>query len=610
MNKNLDKIAKELFGKIRSQFSDIILGNESAEIIDVPHEARFFEFNFKKNGLSLGSVTINLLDGNTDDNEEDNIDSLVIMYSNDIIKDQPTGIKRHWFNFLKELREFAKQRLLNFEARDILKSLDKKDYDFLSKKRGDKHMAESKLWGTNKTSYQNMGESRIIVKHYKPINGEIPTGRSHSIESIYIENTQGERFKYPYKHLSGARAMARHVANGGNPYDSIGEHVIGLSEELSKLRMFKGYVSRNPMVSEAMDSVQTKVMERINDIKKQIHQLQGQQYYSTFSESFSKNEYQEIPEEIMNDWVEKLTIRSFNEELKSVFPYIYNIMNETQIKELTADDLIEYNEEDDQEEINESTGIVESELVEYESYIDSLLEDTDLLSNPETQKQAIEQLNQLLSQPLEVGADGTNAIESISSIISDQQLFDVFKELSDISPESDVREIIKDYIKIYDEDHGTNIFSQLSSEGSTEPSVEPVAEPSAAPSAEGQQPVADSVIHPIYNTINKAVTAGMTLEDTFTIGKKSVRLKDAIEMAGFKVEDFFKDNSNKDQEEIVEFVTSLYDRHTGTFPVGETGALLKVEKQFGKPATKVAAEAIKSLRHQFESTRIKKLAGL
>ena len=29
--------------------------------------------------------------------------------------------------------------------------------------------------------------------------------------------------------------MARHVAEGGNPYDDFGKHVVGLSEELAKL---------------------------------------------------------------------------------------------------------------------------------------------------------------------------------------------------------------------------------------------------------------------------------------------------------------------------------------------------------------------------------------
>ena len=33
--------------------------------------------------------------------------------------------------------------------------------------------------------------------------------------------------------------MARHVAEGGKPFDEFGTHIVGLSEELVKLKRFK-----------------------------------------------------------------------------------------------------------------------------------------------------------------------------------------------------------------------------------------------------------------------------------------------------------------------------------------------------------------------------------
>ena len=63
--------------------------------------------------------------------------------------------------------------------------------------------------------------------------------------------------------MNGARALATHIIGGGTPYDDVGQYMIGLSEELNKLRMFKGYVTRSPMVSEAMGAVTDKVFERI-----------------------------------------------------------------------------------------------------------------------------------------------------------------------------------------------------------------------------------------------------------------------------------------------------------------------------------------------------------
>ena len=40
--KNLETIADELFHKIRGRFPKITVGNEAAEVVNKPKEARFF----------------------------------------------------------------------------------------------------------------------------------------------------------------------------------------------------------------------------------------------------------------------------------------------------------------------------------------------------------------------------------------------------------------------------------------------------------------------------------------------------------------------------------------------------------------------------------------
>jgi len=602
MNKNLNKIAKELFNTLRSEFSTIKLGNEDAEVIDEPEEARYFEFEFQNEGKSLGSITISI----------DDDDGLVVMFSNDIVHDALDGAKQKWFNFLRRMREFAKRRLMNFEARDILKSLDEKDYGFLSKNRKEKQMNESKLWGTNKTSYQNIGEARLVVKHSRPINGEIPQGRAHGIDSIFVENSAGERFKYPFKHLNGARAMARHVSNNGNPYDNIGTYITGLSEELSKLRMFKTYVGKNEVVSEAMNSVQTKVTERIDELKKHIGQLHGQAFYQQFSESYVENEYQEIPEEIMNDWVDKLTVRLFNEDLTSAFPYIYKLMNNTKIETLNPADFSE--EETQLEESNGIDAVVKT-LNEYESYIDSLVkEEDDIFTDPSQEDALVAAINELFQEPLLLGANGVNAVESLKNIIKDEDFFQILDDLKnddEIDNDSDIRSWVVDYIRLHNPEMADKIEIPDAS-APAEPAPEPAPAAPASPETSAQPPMQTQSVQRFAKVVERAKIAGVKLTDTIKFNGGQLTLKDAIIMSGLNVEDYFHED-NDDQghgEKIVEFVKSMYDRHTGTFPKGETGVIFSVEKEFGKPATKVAAEAIKELRYVHESDKIKKLAGI
>jgi hypothetical protein len=623
MDKNLNFVAKELFGKIRTQFSNVKLGDENSEVTTKPEEARFFDFDFDYKGSPLGRITVSI-------SEED---GLVVMYSSDIVSEENEFIKKQFFHFLKELREFSKQRLMSFDTRDISKSnLEKRDYEFLSNNTGESAMSESKLFGTSKTSYQNLGNAKIIVKHSAPVNFENPAGRAQRIESIYIENVEGERFKYPFKHLSGARALAQHVAHGGTPYDSIGNHVIGLSEELNKLRMFKHYVDRNDMVSEAMGTVNQKVSERINSIKKEISGLQSPKNYEVFAESFTEHNPIEIPEELINDWIDRLTIRTFNEELKNVFPYIFKLVDESDIpvKELNVEDLIA---EDSEETLEDLEGEV-PELDQYESMLNQIVEgSSDLFSKDESSQQAaIETLDQLINDAIPVGIDGNNAIESLSGIIEDEELFDIFKELADVNEEFDVRSILKDYIEIKDKENGTNVLSQLTFGGIDEPTdevpvdeptPEPAADPAAAAAPAPEAPAAAPAAPPVPVTasidnsgnrfaeaIRKAVNAGMQLEDTFTVSGKTVTLKDAIEKSGLTVENFFHNKEVSEKSELIEFVKSMFNQEEGNFPKGETGVLIACEKKFGEQSIPMAQKVVEKLTSLGETNRMKKLAGL
>jgi len=336
MKPNLNKIAKELYGKIQTRFTDIEIGDENAEVLskkeDIPL-ARFFEFEYKEHGTAVGTITITL----------DEEDGVVVQVSGNIAEKKHPGAYR----FIRSFRQFAKNRLLNFDVQNIGKNnLDKRDYTFQAKKKEQQMMEpimENRLYGTARMSYQDLGEAKLIIKHSQPINLDLAAGRSMHIEGIWVENAQGERFRYPAKHINGARALAEHIKHGGHPYDSIGQHIISLSEELAQLRKFKGYVGRNEALSEAMGDITSKVLERIEQVKKEVNNLQRTAYYEQFAEAFTDREEQMIPEEIMSDWIDRLTIRTFNEELKTAFPYIFRLVDESDIpiKGISPDDLLD-----------------------------------------------------------------------------------------------------------------------------------------------------------------------------------------------------------------------------------------------------------------------------
>ena len=328
-----DKIGEDLFNKIRGRFPSITIGNEAGEVINEPSQARFFDFEYKEADKTLGNVSVNI----TED------EGMTIIYSKDFISNEDSMTKDNWYNFLKELRLFAKKRMLEFSIRDITKSnLTKRDYKFLSNRTGDNTMAESKLYGTSRISYQDVGSARLVIKHTESINQEQATGRTRSVGTIYIESSEGERFKYPYKHLNGARAMARHVAEGGNAYDDFGKHIVSLSEEQAKLSKFKRYMSRSAVMAESLSDYTDAVNDRIVTVKKTLQNLQKKDYYAETFESFAPAVMEDVPADVAENWIDQLTIRQFNEELKDIFPYVFKLVSEvSKAKDLGPDDLAE-----------------------------------------------------------------------------------------------------------------------------------------------------------------------------------------------------------------------------------------------------------------------------
>ena len=324
-----DKIGEDLFNKIRGRFPEVTIGDEAGTVTNEPTMARFFDFDY--NGLGKVSVSI----------EED--EGLTVIYSKDFMEDQDEMTKESWYDFLKELRVFSKKRMMPYSVRDITKSnLNKRDYKFLAKTPEDENMNESKLYGTSRISYQKIGEARIVIKHTEGVNQESAAGRTRSIGKIYIESAEGERFIYPFKHLSGARAMARHVAEGGKPHDEFGGHIVGLSEEMSKLRKFNNYMGRSAVMAESLSGYVDAVKERISTVKKTIESLQKPKFYAETFAAYAKPMMEDVPTDVAENWIDQLTIKQFNEELADVFPYIYNLVSEaTKAKSLGPEDLEE-----------------------------------------------------------------------------------------------------------------------------------------------------------------------------------------------------------------------------------------------------------------------------
>ena len=151
--------------------------------------------------------------------------------------------------------------------------------------------------GSIKTSNQPLGGTKIIVKHTKPVNEEIRGSRSRNIQKIFIEHNE-ERFLFPSKNLAGARAMARHLYNGGVMHDTIGESIVTMTKELKQLREFANYVRKQGLINEENNDYVELAKQHIKTIKETFKKLSGVKTYSKAVESIKDMNNIEVVNEV------------------------------------------------------------------------------------------------------------------------------------------------------------------------------------------------------------------------------------------------------------------------------------------------------------------------
>jgi len=580
----LDSIAKQLFEKIRSRFPKIVMGDENGAPTSDEGQARFYDFDWVVNGENQGAVSISISEA----------ESLKVYYSQNMLENLPEPIENEWYNFLKEMRFFAKKHMMGFDTRDIAKSnLDKRDYQYLA----NKQVQESTMYGTTKSSYEELDKTKLIIRHKKEITPEQSGARTRHISSLFIENESGERFKYPFAHLAGARAMARHVANSGVPHDDFGKHIISTSENIAKLTAFKRFVGKKDFMNTTSNDIIEGSNLELDNLRSHLKKLQGQGYYVQSKENFIPVEStgEELGEDIINDLTNAFTIPQFNEELKDMFPLLQSI-HQKRVAETTVSlddvldesddriifkgkeidtDTIEYDMQDYSDMIapleyakyTDGTEVDDADLGDLDElpamidwiaqdYTDRMADQADMYRDMERErfetsntpedefeewadsvvdealdKQRIDMLNKMIGKSLPVGPDATNAINSLKGIIEDEGLMNELKSLAESDPESCARPAIYRYLKQNDPE-----------------------------------------------ALDDLDFGDMTMEDDDDTTDVTIDKDGAMKLAGDNEE---PKDEKASTEDIIEFVRSFYDTETGAFPKGETGVVISARKRFG-----------------------------
>jgi hypothetical protein len=579
--KPISLISSDLFDAIRSRFTNLEMGDENGMITLDPNVARFFDFDFDVEDTNLGRVSISL-------NE---LGNLKIFYSQGILEDTDPIIQERWFGFLRKMRKFAKRRLLRFDTRDITKSnLKKEDFKFLARKKNkEKTMNESTVYGSSMSSFMPLQKTLLIIRHKRPV-GLTRGDRSRQIKSIFIQNDEGERFKMPINCLRTSRAMQRHCANGGRPYDNLGTVIIQMGSECSQLRDFKRRCKMDSM-QEATHKVIQAAHRKFESLKEQLDSMCSQGGYENFKSSAENHSVEEVlvDESTLQQYREQFSQTVFREDLSQYFPLLEKIMRQAGEIDLTTLTNEQTNLETDETSTTEEV----KEFKDFENWADSV--ESDKL----TDKQIENLLKFIEENPDAIGVDGTNALEGLGDIfdvtdelkelISEEEGFDLktvlsmyFKKIGDqeaseaLKNQSDDDEVSDDE-DVDDEDDDDEV-SDDEPGGEMTPPPPPGGEMTPPPPPGGEMtPPAGGMTPPAGGM----TPGGSGLQQPQPTAEGKTPAKTKIRKIAQMVKSFYN--------------AEAAEQGNGPWTIGETAVIRKVRKRFGKQAKRVAKHLIKEL---------------
>lgn len=185
----------------------------------------------------------------------------------------------------------------------------------------------SKMFGSARTSQQTLENVVIKVRHRAPVNEESRGSRVRDISAIFLE-CNGERFRFPHISMTGARAMAQHMAHGGTFGDKVGSYISESTGNLLKLQSFNRYVTTNKLINEDSSGIVETVKENIETIRTELKKLTGTKTYETTKARLETFEREALAEDDTSGLKDLFTIRRFDEKFAEVLPIVKQLVQE------------------------------------------------------------------------------------------------------------------------------------------------------------------------------------------------------------------------------------------------------------------------------------------
>ena len=385
--------ANSLYDLLVTRDFDPEILDSSGKAVTNPVNAELFSFDWKSGTRNYGTVVILLGDDN----------NMEVYFGDNLGRSMDAEDKGDWYDFLGQLKQFATRNLLQFE----LNNLNRLKYTMQGMAALKEGLFEGYYGRKNISYHDEPKKTRLMIKHTRNIGeGE---ARYRAVESLFVETAEGERFKLPFRNLTAGRAMARHVSEGGTPYDAFGQHIATIVDEMTTLSRFIRAAKNKQFSGDTGDLVEAAI-KHYRELKDKAKRMISRRGYSEEISQFDPAEISQ-PSLAVDALREMFIEQMLDQRIEEALPILAKLSQEDNMKEAN----------------------------QFESWINGVMEGT--WAVPETKEQQAE-LKKLLSQPLIVGPDAINATEQLYDLVGDDELFDQLAAAAEQDPKSDVRKLV------------------------------------------------------------------------------------------------------------------------------------------------------------------------
>jgi len=313
---NNETINKNLYDVLSSRGYDPIPLDSKGDPTDEIELADVFRFTYKdidrrKKGQAWAT---------TEGNE-------LVLYIDDAFTENP-----EFESFTQFMKRWSQKRLLGFKITNKDHLINDMKKRTVMKKKED--LSEGYYPLNKKSSYSDSVPTvKMVIQHTRQI--EEGEQRFRNVDKIFVENANGERFLVPTNRPGLARIYARHIAEGGTPYDDNGKHITSLIEEYTKMAGFVR-ATRNGQFNESALKLVNEGLLHYNNLRMTLQSMTGHRGYNKYFESYTPMLNEETEDAITIN--ELFVQEKLDPRIESVLPILNrlnkNITEISEVKEL------------------------------------------------------------------------------------------------------------------------------------------------------------------------------------------------------------------------------------------------------------------------------------